>query len=121
MKVGVIPSTRQSPFILFQFVLVQWLAKRAGEHHGSAAGNGGARKTETTTHPHLNLPFAEALLFWYVQFQNYDVVMVFNRARGHVHKSRVSAARAAAQKASALANAAGATGGGGENFAFQVK
>ena len=51
-------------------------------------------------------------------------VMVFNnRARGHVHKSRVAAARAAAQKASALANAAGATvgGGGGENFAFQVK
>ena len=48
----------------------------------------------------------------------------FNRARGHgVHKSRVAAARAAAQKASALANAAGATvgGGGGENLAFQVK
>ena len=96
----------------------------AGQTGGGAPrvrGRQRRRKENPNHHPPLNLPFAEALLFWYVQFQNYDVVMVFNRARGHVHKSRVSAARAAAQKASALANAAGATGGGGENFAFQVK
>ena len=59
------------------------------------------------------------------RLQNAKLTNGFHRVRGHVHKSRGAAARAAAQKSNALAAAGGATGGvnggGGENFAFQVK